>query len=84
MQPKGTVMVLGVYTHLLPIADLYGPGFHGRYRIHNSVYATLSDVYLDSEGQPSSYAEEAAEDYDDSEDYDTAPAPSSAAATTGS
>ena len=66
-QPEGTVMVCGVYTHLLPIADLYGPGFHGRYRIHNSVYSALNCVVVDETGQPY-YGEEPTDDYDDYED----------------
>ena len=71
-------------THLLPIADLYGPGFHGRYRIHNSVYVTLNNVYIDDEGQPSYFPDEDEEedDYDYSEDYSNAAPASSVAADT--
>jgi hypothetical protein len=74
VQPEGTVMVLGVYTHLLPIADLYAPGFHGRYRIHNSVYVTLHSIYIAEEGQMS--YEDEYDDYDPdySEDYSYAAA----------
>jgi hypothetical protein len=63
-QPEGTVMVCGVYTHLLPIADLYGHQFHGRYRIHNSVYSTLNSVYVDEEGK-AYYGEEPSVDTPD-------------------
>ena len=76
-------MVTGVYTHLLPIADLYGPGFHGRYRIHNSVYVTLDSTYIEDEGHLSYYdVDEEYDDYDDdySEDYSNA-APASSVAT---
>ena len=75
VQPEGTVMVTGVYTHLLPIADLYGPGFHGRYRIHNSVYVTLDSTYIDDEGHLSYYdVDEEYDDYEYSEDYSNAAA----------
>ena len=82
-------MVCGVYTHLLPIADLYGPGFHGRYRIHNSVYSSLNSLYVDETGHPY-YGEEYEEDdyeeteedsQEDKENFPAAPASSAAAAT---
>ena len=52
VQQEHNVFIVGVYTHLLPIAKLYTKGFNGWFRIHCSVFAALQDLEVDEDGRP--------------------------------
>jgi hypothetical protein len=52
VQQEDNVFIVGVYTHLFPIARLYAEGYHGWYRIQNSVFKTLQSLQVDEEGEP--------------------------------
>ena len=52
VQQEHNVFIVGIYTHLLPIAKLYTKGFNGWYRIHCSVFAALHDMEVDEDGRP--------------------------------
>ena len=50
VQQEDRVFIVGVYTHLFPIAQLYAPGFTGWYRIHDTVFETLHILQVDENG----------------------------------
>ena len=52
VQQGDNVFIVGVYTHLFPIARLYAEGFYGWYRIHNSIFKTLQILQVDEDGEP--------------------------------
>jgi hypothetical protein len=52
VQQEHNVFIVGVYTHIFPIAKLYTTGYYGWYRIHNSVFETLQDLQVDEDGEP--------------------------------
>ena len=41
VQPKGTFVLTGVYTHQLPITRLYRKGYCGWLRVHRDVFLLL-------------------------------------------
>ena len=52
VQQEHNVFIVGVYTHIFPIAKLYTQGYYGWYRIHNSVFKTLQNLQVDEDGEP--------------------------------
>ena len=52
VQQEDRVFIVGVYTHLFPIAQLYAMGFIGWYRIHNTVFEALQILQVDEKGEP--------------------------------
>jgi hypothetical protein len=56
--------IVGVYTHVFHIANLYTPGYYGWYRIHNSVFKTLHKLQVDEDGEPRTAEEVARRSHD--------------------
>jgi len=52
VQQEHNVFIVGVYTHLFPIAKLNTDGYYGWYRIHCSVFRTLQNLQVDEDGEP--------------------------------
>ena len=52
VQQEHNVFIVGLYTHIFPIAKLYTKGYYGWYRIHNSVFKTLQKLQVDEDGEP--------------------------------
>ena len=52
VQQEDRIFIVGVYTHLFPIAQLYAKGFIGWYRIHNTVFTALHILQVDDNGNP--------------------------------
>ena len=53
-QPKGSVMVTGIFTHVYPVLRSYDAGFVGWYRLHSSVYTNLHAGAIQDEFEISS------------------------------
>jgi len=39
VQPEDSVIITGVYTHMLPLSALYDKGYLGWYNVHQSAFA---------------------------------------------
>jgi hypothetical protein len=44
VQPEGSVLITGIYTHVVPLTSLFKPGYFGWYRLHNSIFTLLPNM----------------------------------------
>ena len=46
VKPPDSVIICGVFTHVMPLTKIYDKGFAGWYRIHNSVFDEIRSVKM--------------------------------------